>query len=438
MNNRINLVLSVARDSDIRKTTNGEVTNIGLYNFRFKEPVPFEGGLFCQKIFGPIKDYTCACGARKGGKTVDGKAPSCEICGVDLVKSEVRSKREGYIDAKVHYVNAYAMPLLGAILQIGEGNIEGICNGTMYFRFKESMNGLRSMSGKFYSIELSKEDKTWGTSAEELLDAIQDLDLDSAYIMKNCNSRDVNRYHDKGYTISDFFCSHVRVSPPRTRDMSVVNKDISFHPVNNIYARIVRIGARVATLTNQILEYDGELNLEQLKQVIRGESIVLQALIDALLFKGATDYRGNEIPSVISSLGGKEGIVRGNLLGKRVDFSGRSVIISGPELPLDTIGVPWKMMYELLKPFILNKLIEHLEDLDGILTSQTLKKARTMYANKSTEAMMFMRELADRHWAFLNRAPSLHRYSVMAFKIQLHSGKAIKLPPMLCSPFNAD
>jgi DNA-directed RNA polymerase subunit beta' len=440
----LTLRLRPSRDIDILNDSNGEVSDIGLYNFRFQNPRPIPNGLFCQKIFGPIRDYRCHCDIKY---TLQYKGTTCNTCGVLITTKDVRKHREGHIDTRLKYVSPFSKKLLRTILQLSNKALNSIINGDIYFKITEVEDGnfhLLSKTGSKYIIELksnAESDPNYHTTANELYHELTKIDLDDDFMMSRADNVNIYKYYtEDNYKVLDFFNQLVRVSPASDRDIQISNNDVSYHHSNYLYRRYIRISSRIEQVNN-ILNSDEELtddDLLQIKNVVRNESKLLQYLIDAQMVNGIKDYRDNDIPAIIDSLGNKEGLIRGNLLGKRVDYSGRTVISSGPELPLDTVGIPWMMMYELLKPFIMHELISSEEEENGMLTAKSLSKLRQKYDRRDEDVVKILYDIIDDHRVFINRAPSLHRYSVIGMKIKLHSGKHMMLPPMVCSPLNAD
>lgn len=420
------LKIKLARDADIIAHSCGEVIAFKAYNFKYNVAQPVPGGLFCQKIFGPLEDYTCACGTHWPKFQV-----ACPTCGVPILPASERSNRCGHINTVAHFINPFILKLLSNCLGISNKDLEGISLGHKFFRIQKSDNEyarLVTYRGKHKYIEIVDEDEGGQTSVESLYKALKREQIDGKKTLEHNSNPGVQKYLEEGYTLYDFFNSVVQVPPAAYRDISMFDDRVTYHPVNNIYLRILRQGLRISHIL--------EAGADGLEDLIPYEACILQHVINMLMITGGVDYYGNDICPVIETLASKEGLIRGNILGKRVDFSGRSVISSGPELPLDTIGLPFEMAYELMKPFIIHELIEFYKE-DFTLVNP-FKLAYQSYRKKDLIARICTEQCAKEARVMMNRAPSLHRYSVMSFKIVLHEGKQIKVPPMVCSPFNAD
>lgn len=472
------LRISHATDSDIVNISSGEVNNTGMYNFKFLEPKPFVGGLFCQRIFGPIRDYVCEC-----NKPIALKQGKCPVCGMQSLPSDTRRKRMGHINTVLPYVNPLAGKLVGDLFGFSEKTFAEFLIGR--YRFKivdaglvsvmaakeaeeieddmpeldediakfveanpEEKSRIRSIvvgcplpiigSDKMKAIMLTRIKNTYQEAADtislySLLNALGKEKVDYDKLICESNSMAVRKSGKE--SVFDFLNTKVLVCPPTYRDIGASDGNISYHPTNFLYLKILKSSTRIKSILSR-----GEQEFTDM--MIPRECMALQKVVNMLIKDGATDYRGDEIPSLLFGFKGKAGRLRGNLLGKRVDFSGRSAITSGPHLPLDTLGLPWKMAYELLKPDLIGQLDRYLQAIHNSdeYWLDTWKIAVQMYNEKHSIAVDMCFDLAqsEKFRLILNRAPSLHRYSVQGFKVQLHHGKNIEVPCLLCSPFNAD
>lgn len=425
----VNLQIKFAKDQDIIDNSHGEVIAFKAYNFKYNQAQPVPGGLFCQKIFGPVRDHICACGNR-----MPTMIKFCPTCHVENLMATERAHRFGHIDTHLHYINPLAINLVACALNVNAKSLMKVALGYLMFSIvevSENESPIQSEDGKYYAINIEEEQFEGNgkfTSVESLYDELKKLNIDGFKTLSNSYNVNVKHYYESGYSLYDFFNTLVAVPPPISRDISIIDGSISYHPINNFYLRILRQGLRA--------EHIFESADDTLLDLIPRESTILQHVINMLYIEGGTDYFGNDIQPILSTLQSKGGLIRGNLLGKRIDFSGRSTISSGPELPLDTLGVPFEMAYELLKPFIINLLVDDYENEDKI--NNPYKEAYRSYKNHDYRAVAACFDAAKDATILMNRAPSLHRYSVMAFKMILHTGKFIKVPPMVCSPFNAD
>lgn len=461
------LKLSIATDAVIRAESSGEVTNMGMYNLKFHDPKPFTGGLFCQRIFGPLVTGKCEC----GNQLVMG-APPCNVCGMVAMHRESRRRRMGHIETIVPYVNPLAIKRMAALFGFPEREFGQFLIGRYRFvvqeaglaakmvgddreRVREANATLpeyedREKYAMFYSNTIPVQDSTkrlavvmikirrmseHESSELGLLSLIQALVANHADMKAYIEECEDPTVINSGYTeFSDFYNTTVLVNPPSYRDVGISNGVMSYHPTNLLYLRILRHAIRIRSIR------DTAEASEALLSLIPRESIVMQKMVNGLILEGTKDYRGNLIKPMINNLKGKGGRIRGNLLGKRVDYSGRSVVTSAPHLPLDTLGVPFKMMYELLQPDILGEL----ENLYGGPTNEGYNmydisnKVQRMYKNKSRVALEVCWRLCENATVFMNRAPSLHRYSVWGFKVRPHMGKEIQVPPMAMGGQNMD
>ena len=408
-------------DSDVVEISSGEITNGRLLN---SKQLPKEGGLFCQRIFGPIKDYRCQCGKYDGWSH---KGTVCETCGVTVESSSVRKDRFGHIKLPIHAFNPVYRHTLAQVLGIGIVHLKGILDGSLYFKVMGGSHFYTRGSDEMQCLAVASnvsDYSAWSKSIPDLYKAVRGIMVEKTYLELTGKRKLVYRQlHESGVHPKMFFFKKMLVMPPSIRPISDTHGKLLSDAKNDLYADVIKRKIRLDRLY-EVMPVIPKIILEK-------ESKSLQAAINSLFLGGAFDLGGRPLPGIIEDLKTKTGLPRWNLLGKRVDFSGRSVITSGPELALDEVALPDKMVYELLKPFILEKLLARGH-------ARNIKGALRQYVKKNNTAVAIMMEIYPHHKIFLNRQPSLHRYSVMAFKIRLSPFKAILLPPMLCSPFNAD
>jgi DNA-directed RNA polymerase subunit beta' len=439
--------ISIASPEMIRSWSHGEVKKPETINYRtFK---PERDGLFCAKIFGPVKDYECLCGKYKRMKY---RGVVCEKCGVEVTQSKVRRERMGHIELaspvahiwflrslpsrignlidltlkeveKVLYCEAYIVtdPMETDLTEGAVLTEEAYQNALNEFgpNFKAGMGGeavrdiLRKVDPEYLSRKLRMELKETKSEAGtkkltkrlKIVEAFQGSINKPEWVMLDC----------------------LPVIPPDLRPLVPLDGGrFATSDLNDLYRRVINRNNRLKRLQ--------ELNAPDI--IIRNEKRMLQESVDALLDngrRGKTFTGPNKRPlrSLSDMLKGKQGRFRQNLLGKRVDYSGRSVIVVGPTLKLHQCGLPKKMALELFKPFIYNKLEEQ-----GF--TSTIKQAKRMVEQETVEVWDILADVVREHPVMLNRAPTLHRLGIQAFEPVLHEGKAIQLHPLVCTAFNAD
>ncbi|MDX2494281.1 MAG: DNA-directed RNA polymerase subunit beta' [Desulfuromusa sp.] len=439
--------LSLASPEKIRERSFGEVKKPETINYRtFK---PERDGLFCAKIFGPTKDYECNCGKYKRMKH---RGIVCEKCGVEVIPSKVRRERLGHIDLACPVAHIWFLKSLpsriGALLDMTLKDLEKV----LYF---EAYVVLDPGETPLQKGQLLPEDKyseamdefagqfVAGMGAEAVRELLVELDLvevgDQLRIeMKEATSEAKRKKVSKRLkVINSFRQSHnqpewmiletVPVLPPELRPLVPLDGGrFATSDLNDLYRRVINRNNRLKRL----------MELRAPEVIIRNEKRMLQEAVDALFDNGRrgraiTGPSKRPLKSLSDMLKGKGGRFRQNLLGKRVDYSGRSVIVVGPELKLHQCGLPKKMALELFKPFIYQKLDER-----GLST--TVKSAKKMVEKEKTEVWDILEEVIKEHPVMLNRAPTLHRLGIQAFEPVLIEGKAIQLHPLVCTAFNAD
>ncbi len=441
--------ISIASPEIIRSWSYGEVTKPETINYRtFK---PERDGLFCAKIFGPTQDFRCLCGKYKGLKY---KGIVCEKCGVEVTLSSVRRERMGHIElnSKVAHIWFFrGIPSrIGVLLEISSKELEHI----VYFESYIVLDAKNVPTLKFKQV-LSEEEYLEniakygedsfraGMGAEALHELLLGLDLDEEVTSLKSRIRVEKSFQRKKNMarrlklMEDFLKSGnhpewmvlgvLPVMPPDLRPLVRLDGGrFASSDLNDLYRRVINRNNRLKRL----------LDLKAPELIIKNEKRMLQESADALFDnqKRSRSYMSSQkrpLKSLSDALKGKQGRFRQNLLGKRVDYSGRSVIVVDPHLKLDECGIPKKMALELFKPFIYNKL-----EKKGMVT--TLKVARTWVEENRDEIWDALDEVIKDHTVMLNRAPTLHRLGFQAFKPHLVEGNAITLHPLVCPAFNAD
>lgn len=440
--------ISLASPEKIRSWSYGEVKKPETINYRtFK---PERDGLFCAKIFGPVKDYECNCGKYKRMKH---RGVVCEKCGVEVIQSKVRRERLGHIELATPVAHIWFLRSLpsriGAILDISLKNLERVLYCEAYVVVDpgkaEDLRKGQVLSEDEYSAarKAHKNDFKAAMGAEAVREMLKEVDSealarDLRLALARTNSETVQKNLAKRLKVIEAFKSSankpewmmlevIPVIPPDLRPLVPLDGGrFATSDLNDLYRRVINRNNRLKRLQ--------ELNAPEI--IIRNEKRMLQEAVDALFDngrRGRTFTGPNKRPlrSLSDMLKGKQGRFRQNLLGKRVDYSGRSVIVVGPELKLHQCGLPKKMALELFKPFIFHKLEER-----GFVT--TIKSAKKMVEREMDEVWDILDEVVKEHPVLLNRAPTLHRLGIQAFEPVLIEGKAIQLHPLVCQTFNAD
>ncbi len=442
------LQMMIASPEKIMSWSYGEVKKPETINYRTLKPE--RDGLFCAKIFGPVRDYECICGKYKKMRY---QGITCEKCGVEVTSSKVRRQRMGHIAlctpvAHIWFVNSLPSRI-GTILGIKMKDLERVLYYEAYIVCEAG-----SAPVKRYDILTEEEYRQLeslyqydGFTAEMGASAVKKLlsELDLAEMfhtlkeeIKNTNSEAKKKTLVKTLKVVEAFLNsdnrpewmildYVPILPPDLRPLVALDGGkFASSDLNDLYRRVINRNTRLKRLI--------ELDAPQI--IIRNEKRMLQEAVDALFDNGrrANAVKGaNKRPlkSLSEIIKGKQGRFRQNLLGKRVDFSGRSVIVVGPDLRMDQCGLPKKMALELFKPHLLAKLEEK-----GYAT--TLKAAKRMIEQQTNEVWECLAEVVENYPVLLNRAPSLHKMSIQAFHPTLIEGKAIRLHPLVCAAFNAD
>ncbi|MFZ4712770.1 MAG: DNA-directed RNA polymerase subunit beta' [Bacteriovoracaceae bacterium] len=441
--------IKMASPDTIREWSFGEVKKPETINYRtFK---PERDGLFCAKIFGPVKDYECICGKYKRMKH---RGVVCEKCGVEVTLSKVRRERCGHIELATPVAHIWFLRSLpsriGALLDLSLKDLERILYNEAYIVYESQVTDDPELSvGSIVSEQRYQELKATdakfkvGMGGEVVKELMTKIDLDNlnkelrrglkAATTDIMRTKIVKRLKVvesilKSSNKPDWFMMDViPVLPPDLRPLVPLEAGrFATSDLNDLYRRVINRNNRLKRLK--------ELNAPEI--IIRNEKRMLQEAVDALFDNGRrgkvfTGANKRPLRSLSDMLKGKQGRFRQNLLGKRVDYSGRSVIVVGPNLRLHQCGLPKLMALELFKPFIYNKLIEK-----GHCT--TIKVAKRMVEGQKQEVWDILEEVVQEHPVLLNRAPTLHRLGIQAFEPVLIEGKAIQLHPLVCTAFNAD
>jgi DNA-directed RNA polymerase subunit beta' len=439
--------ISLASPQKIREWSHGEVKKPETINYRtFK---PERDGLFCAKIFGPVKDFECNCGKYKRMKH---RGVVCEKCGVEVIQSKVRRERLGHIELAAPVAHIWFLKSLpskiGAILDMTLKQLERILYFESYAVVASEVEALpvgSLLSEEKYRAALEEYPGKFrvGIGAEAIREMLANLDLQKLSEelrreMKETGSATkrsklgkrllvVEAFRDSGNRPEWMILEVIPVLPPDLRPLVPLEGGrFATSDLNDLYRRVINRNNRLKRL----------LELDAPDIIIRNEKRMLQEAVDVLFDNGRrgrtiTGPNKRPLKSLSDMLKGKQGRFRQNLLGKRVDYSGRSVIVVGPHLRLHQCGLPKKMALELFKPFIYNRL----ENL-GYVT--TIKSARKMVEMGTKEVWDVLDEIVKEYPVLLNRAPTLHRLGMQAFEVVLIEGKAIQLHPLVCVAFNAD
>ena len=438
--------IGLASPEKIREWSRGEVTKPETINYRTLKPE--KDGLFCEKIFGPSKDWECHCGKYK---KIRYKGVVCDRCGVEVTKASVRRERMGHIElaAPVSHIWYFkGIPSrMGLILDLSPRTLEKVLYFANYIVLDPADSGLQYkqvLTEKEYQD--ARESYGYGfrvgMGAESVMELLQAIDLEKdaeelkaelvdatgqkrARIIKRLEV--VESFRESGNRPEWMIMTAIPVIPPDLRPMVQLDGGrFATSDLNDLYRRIINRNNRLKRL----------LELGAPDIIVRNEKRMLQEAVDALIDNGrrgrpVTGPGNRALKSLSDMLKGKSGRFRQNLLGKRVDYSGRSVIVVGPELKIYQCGLPKEMAIELFKPFVMKELVAN-----G--TSHNIKNAKKMVEKLQPEVWDVLEDVIKEHPVMLNRAPTLHRLGIQAFEPILVEGKAIKLHPLVCTAFNAD
>ncbi len=439
--------IGLASDEKIREWSKGEVKKPETINYRTLKPE--KDGLFCEKIFGPTKDWECHCGKYK---RVRYKGIVCDRCGVEVTKAKVRRERMGHIElaapiAHIWYFKGIPSRI-ALMLDISPRNLEKVVYFASYIVTDKGTSGLvkaQVLTEREYSEAVEKYGKgsfKAEMGAEALAKLLKEIDLDklSEKLKKEIEKASeqkkvklvkrldtVEAFRLSGNRPEWMIMNVIPVIPPELRPMVQLDGGrFATSDLNDLYRRVINRNNRLKRL----------LELGAPEIIVRNEKRMLQESVDALIDNGrrgrpVTGAGNRPLKSLSDMLKGKQGRFRQNLLGKRVDYSGRSVIVVGPELKIYQCGVPKEMAVELFKPFVMKELVER-----GL--AHNIKNAKRMVERLRPEVWGILEEVIKDHPVMLNRAPTLHRLGIQAFEPVLVEGRAIKLHPLVCTAFNAD
>ena len=438
--------IGLASPEKIREWSRGEVKKPETINYRTLKPE--KDGLFCEKIFGPSKDWECHCGKYK---KIRYKGVVCDRCGVEITKASVRRERMGHIElaAPVSHIWYFkGIPSrMGLILDLSPRTLEKVLyfasyivldKGTSDLQYKQVLSEAEYLEAR----EKFGSDFRVGMGAEAIKELLQAIDLEKDAAELKAGLKDatgqkrariikrlevVEAFRGSGNKPEWMIMDVIPVIPPDLRPMVQLDGGrFATSDLNDLYRRIINRNNRLRRL----------LELGAPDIIVRNEKRMLQEAVDALIDNGrrgrpVTGPGNRALKSLSDMLKGKSGRFRQNLLGKRVDYSGRSVIVVGPELKIYQCGLPKEMAIELFKPFVMKELVAN-----G--TAHNIKSAKKMVERLQSEVWDVLEEVIKEHPVMLNRAPTLHRLGIQAFEPILVEGKAIKLHPLVCTAFNAD
>ena len=439
--------IGIASPEKVREWSYGEVTKPETINYRTQKPE--KDGLFCERIFGPTRDWECHCGRYK---RVRYKGVICEKCGVEVTKSKVRRERMGHIELACPVTHIWYLrgvpSRISILLDISPKELEQVVYFVSYIVLDPGPTGLQKkqvISDKEYRDLLEKYDSKEfrvAMGAEAVKELLMEVDLEKEseqlkLIIANSVGQKrlkavkrleiVEAFRRSGNLPEWMVLDVIPVLPPELRPMVQLDGGrYATSDLNDLYRRVINRNNRLKKLK--------ELGAPEI--IVHNEKRMLQEAVDALIDNGrrgkAVSGAGNrDLKSLTGMLRGKQGRFRQNLLGKRVDYSGRSVIVVGPELKLYQCGLPKEMALELFKPFIMNKLVER-------NLCHNIKSAKRFVDTGKNQVWDILEEIIKDHPVLLNRAPTLHRLGIQAFEPVLVEGRAIKLHPLACGAFNAD
>ena len=438
--------IGLASPEKILEWSKGEVTKPETINYRTLKPE--KDGLFCEKIFGPSKDWECHCGKYK---KIRYKGVVCDRCGVEVTKASVRRERMGHIAlaAPVSHIWYFkGIPSrMGLILDLSPRTLERVLYFASYIVLDKGESDLMYKQ-VLSEAEYQEAREKWGSAfrvgmgAESIKELLENIDLEKEYTeltegLKGATGQKrarivkrlevVEAFRESGNKPEWMIMTNIPVIPPDLRPMVQLDGGrFATSDLNDLYRRIINRNNRLRRL----------LELGAPDIIVRNEKRMLQEAVDALIDNGrrgrpVTGPGNSALKSLSDMLKGKSGRFRQNLLGKRVDYSGRSVIVVGPELKIYQCGLPKEMAIELFKPFVMKELVQN-----G--TAHNIKNAKKMVERLQPEVWDVLEEVIKEHPVMLNRAPTLHRLGIQAFEPILVEGKAIKLHPLVCTAFNAD
>src|SRR5574344_1355502 len=443
------LKIAIASPEKIRSWSYGEVKKAETINYRTLKPE--RDGLFCEKIFGPTKDFECSCGKYKRLRY---KNIICDRCGVEVTRAKVRRERMGHIELATPVSHIWffkGVPSrMGLVLDMSPRDLEEVLYFVSYVVLDPGAAPLekkQTISDKEYRTYYEKYGNTFrvGMGAEAIKELLKQVDISKeveqikeeiAKIKDTTSQKRVplvkrldvlSAFQESGNEPEWMILDAIPVIPPDLRPMIQLDGGrFATSDLNDLYRRVINRNNRLKKL----------IDLGAPGIIIQNEKRMLQEAVDALFDNGrrgrsVTGAGNRPLKSLSSMLKGKQGRFRQNLLGKRVDYSGRSVIVVGPSLKMYQCGIPKEMALELFKPYVIN----------GLITKEiasNIKAAKRMIENRDPRVWDIVEEKIKEHPVMLNRAPTLHRLGIQAFEPKLVSGKAIRLHPLVCTGFNAD
>ena len=447
LNNFESIKIALASPEKIRQWSRGEVKKPETINYRTLKPE--KDGLFCERIFGPQKDWECHCGKYR---RVRYKGVVCDRCGVEVTKAKVRRERMGHIELAApmsHIWYFKGIPSrMGLLLDMSPRSLEKVLYFASYVVVDPGETGLNEkqlLTEKEYRTAVDKygyNSFTVGMGAEAVKQLLQNIDLEKESKELRADLKDstgqkrvrtirrlevVEAFKKSGNKPEWMILDAIPVIPPDLRPMVQLDGGrFATSDLNDLYRRVINRNNRLKRL----------LELGAPDIIVRNEKRMLQEAVDALIDNGrrgrpVTGPGNRPLKSLSDMLKGKQGRFRQNLLGKRVDYSGRSVIVVGPELKFYQCGLPKKMALELFKPFVMDKLVK-----EGY--AHNIKSAKSIVEKVKPEVWDVLEDVIKSHPVLLNRAPTLHRLGIQAFEPILVEGKAIKLHPLVCTAYNAD
>ena len=451
LNDFNSIQISIASPEKIREWSYGEVTKPETINYRTQKPE--RDGLFCEKIFGPTKDWECHCGKYK---RIRYKGIICEKCGVEVTRAKVRRERMGHIElaAPVSHIWYFrGVPSkIGLLLDMGPKPLEQVIYfaayvvldpGTTQFEYKQVINDKQLREAEEMFGDSSQTGLKVGMGAEAIRELLMAVDLDKEseecrrIIENNLTGPKrvkavkrieiIESFRKSGNRPEWMVLTVLPVIPPDLRPMVQLDGGrFASSDLNDLYRRVINRNNRLKRM----------IELGAPEMIIKNEKRMLQEAVDALIDNGRrgkplSGPSNRELKSLSGLLRGKQGRFRQNLLGKRVDYSGRSVIVVGPELKIYQCGLPKEMAIELFKPFVMKRLVETNK-------CHNIKSAKRTVEKGKDFVWDVLEEVIKEHPVLLNRAPTLHRLSIQAFEPVLIEGRAIKISPLVCGPFNAD
>ena len=428
----------------ILKITSGEVIEPKFINKRTFLPIP--GGLFCQKIFGPLEDYTCSCSPEK---RVYNKGLICSKCGIQFIKSSSRRTRSGFVKLATPHVHPLSISLLAQILQVDQSKLNGVITGKLWMMWKEAASGaviIGDLPQEIVFSETWKEHTKMGRSPKILYELIRLIDLQKTFDLHENNSREsetieeslswrksarfMERCLEESLRLTDLFITHLPIMPPDLRPLTHKGTKVIMNPKNELYKNLMWRRNRLRyTQDPRWINYPSLVK----KDLINIEASSSQVALEKLLIGGFKTINKIPIKSLLQDLTKKEGHIRNKMLGKRVDYSGRSVITPGPHLSLDEVGLPRQMAVILFRLWIAKLLREKYH-----YREKKIKRLLHQSIYEDPFLHQVLDEVIEDMVIIINRQPTLHRMGMFGLKVKLHDGKSILLHPMICAPTNSD